>query len=145
MNLQAAFLSDAAVANADGTFMVWRGGITDTWVMGQFPTLIKFSLVVRLQVEPSEVNELHAFSVQVFHRGGAVAPAQSLPVAMRAIPGETRYFLNVATDLIFPVTDEGEGYVEAMVDEDLRLPHLHFHVRKGPPQPPALQSPPPSG
>jgi hypothetical protein len=143
MKLHAAFLSDAAVANADGTFMVWRGGITDV-MAAQFPALVKFAMVVRLELDEAEVGQLHELSMSIFHAGQQLGGAQAVPLAIREVPGETRYYLNFVMDLAFPVPKPGNGHIQGILDGDLHLPQLHFRIHEVQQAGPSLTQPPPS-
>jgi hypothetical protein len=138
MKLGAAFLAEDAMPNIDGTFAVWRGGITDAWVP-KLPGPVKYVLVLRLELDDQEVGQLHRLRLTTFH-GGARVSETNVPIAMRVIPGEIRYYLNVLMPIQFVAASEGEGHIEAVIDDTERLPHQHFRVREG--MPPILVSPP---
>lgn len=134
MKLQAAFLADAIMANADGTFMVWRGGITHTWAIS-FPVPIRFVMLLRIEFDPAEAAAVHNLNMHIVHAEKEVAPWQVMPIVLREAPGERRIYFNAMTAVEFMAEQPGEGFVEANVDGDLRLPLLYFTVATIQPQP----------
>jgi hypothetical protein len=131
VKLHAAFLADAAVLNADGTFMVWRGGITETTTSG-WPTPVRYTMVLRLEADPDEARELHELSLHIVHDGTEISPWQTTPLALRVGPDEPRLYLNIIVSISFAVGQPGEGLIEAVIDGDMRVPHLYFRVRELP-------------
>jgi hypothetical protein len=131
MKLQAAFLADAALMNSDGTFMVWRGGITEI-ASADWPAQVQFALVLRLEADPDEARELHEMSLHIVHAETEVVPWQATPLALRVAPGEPRLYLNIVVSISFDVELPGEGLIEAIIDGDMRVPHLHYAVRAAP-------------
>lgn len=143
MKLQAAFLADAAMGNVDGTFMVWRGGITDMH-SSAFPAPIRFVLVLRIEADRAEALHLHQLRMRIIHAGIEIGPWQTSPLAMPD-PGEgARAYLNFLANIQLAVPQPGEGYIEALVDDEIRLPFLYFRVFPLPAGalPPGLVPPP---
>ena len=127
MKLQAAFLAQEAIGNADGTFMVWRGGITDMLVPG-FPAAIRFVLILRIEADREEARRLHQLRMRITHAEIEIGPWQTAPLAMPD-PGEgARAYLNLLSNIQLVVSQPGEGYIEALIDDDIRLPLLYFRV-----------------
>jgi hypothetical protein len=127
VKLQAAFLADAAMGNVDGTFMVWRGGITDMF-SSAFPAPIRFVLVLRIEADREEARRLHQLRMRIMHAEIEIGPWQTAPLAMPD-PGEGgRAYLNLLSNIQLAVPQPGEGYIEALVDDDIRLPLLYFRV-----------------
>ena len=128
MNLRAVFLADAVMQNADGTFMVWRGGVTDTLVAA-FPAAVQYALLLRLEADPDEAKQLHEMATAVYHKGEQVGPQQTSPLALRAVPGEPRIYLNVVVNLQLMINEPGEGFVQVVFDRAVRVPRVYFTVR----------------
>jgi hypothetical protein len=136
MKLQAAFLADAAMVNADGTFMVWRGGVTES-LAAAFPTLVRYVMVLRIEADPDEARQLHELRMHIVHGDVEVVPWQTTPLAMREADGQPRLYLNLIVTMQFPVQLPGDGFIEAIIDGDMRLPHLYFAVHATPGAQPA--------
>lgn len=129
MKLGAAFLADAAMAVPDGTFMVWRGGITNSAV-ASFPAPVKYSLVVRLEAEPDEVvGKLNELTIDGTHDGSSIGTVR-LPVAIPEVPGQKRYYLNFVVDLVFIARRPGEGMIQLAI-AGKSLPLIHFEIVQG--------------
>jgi hypothetical protein len=144
VNLRAAFLAQEALQNSDGTFMVWRGGITDFQV-AVFPIMIKASLVLRIEADAQEARLLHHIRFRVVH-AGEEHQWQQLPVAFKDPPHlEASSYLNLLVTLHVGITRPGEGRVDVVVDEELISPHIPFTVVRIPLPPgfPTVQGLPP--
>jgi hypothetical protein len=136
MNLRAAFLAQEASQNADGTFMVWRGGINEFQVP-VFPMLVRTSLVLRIEADPEESRRLHTIRIRIVYMGQP-APWQEIPAAFKEpMPPLPVSYLNLLVTLGFGVVQPGEGAVELAVDGELVAPSLLFTVKQVP-MPPGL-------
>jgi len=131
MKSMAAVLADAAIDHGDGTFDIRRGGITDFFVRG-LPGLAHFTMFVRVQLDPVEAANLHYVAIHVMLNGQEVAPWVRWPLAIRSVdPSRDSYFnLMVAFTMVFPAM--GDGYIEAVLDDEVRLPHMQFRVSRIP-------------
>jgi hypothetical protein len=127
VKLQAAFLAETALGNADGTFMVWRAGITDMNV-SVFPAPMQFTLVLRLEADRAEAGQLHHLQMKIIHAGIEVGPWQKVPLAFPEPADFGRSYLNMLSRIQMVVSQPGEGFIEAIVDDGLRIPHLYFRV-----------------
>lgn len=133
MKLGAAFLAEAAMPNVDGTFAIWRGGLTDTWHPA-LPALVSYAFVLRLEFDDQEVNQLHRLRLATYHAGVKVVET-SIPIAIRPVPGESRYYVNLLMPIRFIAASPGDGHIEAALDDYEGLPHQHFRVHLGAPGP----------
>lgn len=132
MKLQAAFLARTAKANVDGTFDVEAGGINEFRPLGGViigaPIQIQFSLVVRFELDAQEARRVRRFRFHLFYNGENVGPWQDVPIALRLVEGEQRYYINLILNLRYFVPRAGAGYVEMLFDDHQRVPHIHFRV-----------------
>src|SRR5215472_12813991 len=98
MNLRAVFLARHAVANADGTFDVEGGGVTELGLANEMvvgaKVRLRFGVVLRLEVGVDEVDELRPVDLTVVFEGQELGPSMSIPLLARRVPGETRYYHN---------------------------------------------------
>jgi hypothetical protein len=127
MKSMAAFLADAAVDHGDGTFDVQRGGITDFFVAG-IPGAAHFMMFVRVQLDATEAANLHHVAIHVMLNGQEIAPWVRWPLAVRSADTTRDSYFNlmVTFDIILPAL--GDGYIEAVLDDEIRLPHMQFRV-----------------
>jgi hypothetical protein len=128
IRLQACFLADRAITNADGTFMVWRGGIQRTMALA-LPTLVHYALVLRLQLDEESARELHSIGLRIMFDGTEVGPMQTAPVAV-GVPtaGDEFSYFTMLADLRIGVDRLGTGEIQIFVDEDIGGPRLPFSV-----------------
>src|SRR6266849_1273767 len=127
MNLRAAFLAQEALQNADGTFMVWRGGITEFQVTA-LPVMITASLVLRIEADAQEARRLHHIRFRVVH-AGQEPPWHEVPAAFKEPPQpQVPSYLNLLVNFHVGVTQPGEGHIDVVVDQELISPHLPFTV-----------------
>jgi hypothetical protein len=141
VNLRAAFLAQEALQNLDGTFMVWRGGITEFQVP-IFPMMIRAALVLRIEADAEESRTLHHIRIRVAHAGEEHAWTD-VPAAFREPPAGARSYLNLLVNLNVGITQPGDGRVDVAVDNELVAPHLHFAVIQVPLSPGFLGPRPP--
>jgi uncharacterized protein DUF6941 len=130
MNLRAVFLAQEALLNQDGTFMVWRGGITELQ-SSAFPVLIPISLVLRIEADAVEARSLHHIRFRVVH--SIESPWQSVPAAFKAPgPHEPRSYLNLLVTMRLGIVQPGDGHIEISIDDELIAPNIHFVVSRIP-------------
>jgi hypothetical protein len=125
----AALTADRAKDNGDGTVDVSRGGINLIYTSG-YPALVKFSYLLRLELDEGEAEDLHRFRLDISHNGKAVGPPFTVPVAapgnrMAGMP----IYVNVIGNLQFPVLAEGEIVLAGWVNEDLAVPLVKIYVK----------------
>jgi hypothetical protein len=129
VNLRAAFLAEQALQNPDGTFMVWRGGITDFNVI-QFPALIHAVMILRLEADAAEARQLHALRVRVVH-DGLQAPWHESPIAFKDPQApETTSYLNMLVNLNVGFSRPGTGRIEVALNVVESIPPLVFAVKQ---------------
>lgn len=129
MKVLAALTADRAKDNGDGTVDVSRGGINLIFSSG-YPALVKFSYLLRLELDESEAEDLHRFRLDISHNGNAVGPPFTVPVAAPAnrMPNVPIY-VNLIGNLQFPVTREGEIVLSGWVNEELAIPLVKIYVK----------------
>jgi hypothetical protein len=137
MNLRAVFLARRAVANADGTFDVEGGGVTEFRLANGLllgaPIRLQFGVVLRLEVNEDEVDQLRPVDLSVTFEGRQLGPATSIPLMARHVPGETRYYHNVIMNMVVDVPGPGAGYLRFSWDGGLTtVPPVHFTVGSPP-------------
>jgi hypothetical protein len=134
MRLRASFLASEAKSNVDGTFEVHAGGITDFTVTGGYilgaPMRLQFAVVVRLELDEEEVDTVRMAEVSIWFNGKQLANPMRLPMALKRVTGEKRYYLNLLVNSRVDVPGPGEGYVAVSIDHGrLLVPQMHFRVK----------------
>lgn len=137
MKLHAHFLSDSANFNDDGTFTIYKGGISDVTAAG-FPTMCKFVMLTRIELEADEAESMHDLALDVYFNGTPMGPTSHQPIAINAPSGQPVYS-NTISQFQLVVVSVGEILFAATYD-DIALPLLRLHVRG----PAPLLSPPES-
>src|SRR6202022_4642907 len=101
--------------------------LTDFFLAG-LPGVVHFMMFVRVQLDPTEAANLHYVAIHVMLNGQEIAPWVRWPLAMRSVdPTRDSYFnLMVTFDIGLPAM--GDGYIEAVLDDEIRLPHMQFRV-----------------
>jgi hypothetical protein len=129
LKVLAALTADRAKDNGDGTVDVGRGGINLVYASG-YPALLRFSYVLRLELDEGEADELHRFRLDISHNGNAVGPPFTVPVVgpRDRIAGMPIY-VNLIGNLQFPVLSEGEIVLAGWVNEDLAVPLVKVYVK----------------
>ena len=127
----AAFLADDAEEHGDGTFDVRRAGITDFFV-GGLPGAASFTMVVRIQLDTGEAQQLHHVAIHVMLNGQEIGPWVRWPLATRVTDPTRDAYYNLFVKFTLLLPAEGDGYIEAVLDDDIRLPHLQFRVSRLP-------------
>ena len=123
----AAFLADSVRDHGDGTFDVRRGGVTD-FMVGGLPGLAHCMMVARIQLDAAEVQDLHHVGLHVMHNGKEIGPWVQWPLASRVVDTSRDSYLNVMVELNLIFAELGDGYIEAVLDSEVRLPHMQFRV-----------------
>ncbi|SRR6266571_3864293 len=128
IRLQACFLADRAIANPDGTFMVWRGGISNSF-SSVFPAPLQYALVLRLELDEESARDLHSVGIRILFNDVEIAPTQTAPVAVAPPPaGEQFSYFTLLANLRLAVGSPGTGEIQVRVDEDIAGPRLRFTV-----------------
>lgn len=126
MIVRAAFIAQEAQQNSDGTFMVWRGGVTDFGVLA-FPSLLKLSIILRLEASRDETAKVYQMRMRIVHADHPT-PWQTLPLAFKQPTADVPSHVNVIAAITFPVAGPGAGRVEIGLDDELIVPRLPFVV-----------------
>jgi len=82
---------------------------------GDLPTGTVRSISRQAGISPNEAEQ--------------VGPQQTSPLALRAVPGEPRIYLNVVVNLQLMINEPGEGFVQVVFDRAERVPRVYFTVR----------------
>ncbi len=132
MNLHAAFLARRAAANSDGTFDATSGGIGEFQAsdhLSEARIVLRFSVVLRLEVGEDETDRIWRVAFQIFFRGRPIGSLHRVPIYARRVAGAEHFHSNVILNLQYEVPGPGAGHVEIAVDgSELRIPRLHFEV-----------------
>ena len=137
ITLQAAFLADHGQANPDGTFMVWRGGITQ-FASNSFPAPINLTMILRIEADREDAQTLHEYGMHILLGGREIGPWRTVPIALRVPEGQDHVYLNMINELRFVVQEAGTVTIESMMD-DRPLPTLRLRVAQTP-QPTSMPS-----
>jgi len=134
MKLRVSLLAREAKANVDGTFDIVGGGVTEFKIAGGYllgaPMRLDFCAVIRVELDVAEVDTLRSAEVTIMFEGKRIGWPQKLPIAVRRVEGENRYYVNLITQLHVLVPKTGEGYIQVVLDEGrVSAPHMHFRVR----------------
>ncbi len=123
MKVQAHFVADSALFAVDGTFTVYRGGITEmrsaTW-----PVMSKLAIITRLALEPDEVSGLIEVRLRFLHENQLLGEAGQ-PIAARVPDPARPVYVNSIVELNMGIPGPGTITIEATVD-DKRLPLLYL-------------------
>jgi hypothetical protein len=124
MKLLAHFVAESANFGQDGTFTVFKGGITDINSPG-FPTMGRIVVITRLEFSVVEAAQLHEMVVRLSLPGGKTAEAPRQPIAIRVDPTKPRSYANVITQLGIGIEQPGELVISASIDGEA-LPLLYL-------------------
>jgi len=133
VKLRVSLLAREAKSNVDGTFDIIGGGVTEFKVAGGYllgaPMKLDFAAVIRVEMDDKELDTLRSAELTVMFEGQRIGWPQRLPLAMRRVEGEKRYYVNLITELHVLVPKTGEGYIQVVLDEGrVSAPHMHFRV-----------------
>lgn len=117
MDVKSILLCDSATSHPDGTFSLLRGGI-DNWNVQTFPTQIRFSFVVILELVSTEVGRMHTAELDVIDAdGNRVLPQAKIPFSIPLRVNVTRYKWNlVGGNMILPIPKMGKYSLQVGVD-----------------------------
>lgn len=129
MKLLAHFLADSANFNQDGTFTVFKGGITDTLAAG-FPTMAKFVVLTRIEFTPGEASKLHQLQLHITLPDGSHVSGQRQPIVVRlADPNAPHLYANVISQMNVGLARGGDIVIAGDLDGE-HLPLLYMVARK---------------
>lgn len=123
MKVQAHFVAESANFAADGTFAVFKGGITDLNAQG-WPAFSKVAIVTRLELTREEASQLVELTLRISFEGQEMTVARQ-PIAVKVPEISRPIYVNSITELGFPLPGPGRVTIEAMVNE-ARLPLLYL-------------------
>ena len=124
MKSLAHFLAEAANFNADGTFSVYNGGITDLNTPG-FPAFGKVTILTRLELSEDEAKQLNEMRVRISYEGKELGMArQPLATPTKVDPAKPIYVNSIA-NLNLMAPGPGRITIEAWVNE-MALPLLYL-------------------
>lgn len=129
MKLLAHFLADSANFNQDGTFTVFKGGITEINA-ASFPTLSKFVVLTRIEFSPDEASKLHQLQLHITLPDGTHVSGQRQPIVVRvAEQSPQRAYANVISQMNIGLARTGDLVIAGELDGE-RAPLLYLVVRK---------------
>ena len=135
MKLHAHFLAESANFASDGTFTVFKGGITDVG-SPMWPVMTKVAIVTRLELDSDESRRLVEMRVRVTHEGQGMGQARTPLAAKAAQPGQPSYVNSILTmNLIIP--GPGRLTIAASINEEA-LPLLYIEAVQLPRQAPGV-------
>ncbi len=123
MKVQAHFLAESANFAADGTFTVFKGGVTDLNAHG-WPALSKVAVVTRLELTHEEASQLVELTLRISFEGQEMTVARQ-PLAVKAGDPAKPVYVNSIIELGFPLMGPGRITIEASVN-DMGLPLLYL-------------------
>mgnify|MGYP001606030950 CR=1 FL=1 len=117
MEVKSILLCDAASPHPDGTFSLLRGGI-DNWNVQTFPTQIRLSFVVILELLSTEVGRTHVAELDVIDAdGNRILPQAKITFSIPIKVNVTRYKWNlVGGNMLLPIARTGKYSLQVGVD-----------------------------
>jgi hypothetical protein len=126
MKLHAHLLAESANFATDGTFTVFKGGITEAFAPG-FPTLVKVALLTRLELTADEAADLIELHLQILLEDKPVAPEVHQPLAVTVQDPAKPVYVNSIAELGLAMAGPGRLTIAARINE-MPLPLLYFFV-----------------
>jgi hypothetical protein len=128
MEVKSILLCESATPHPDGSFSVLRGGI-DNWNAQSFPTQIRFSFVVILELLSTEVGKTHIAELDIIDAdGNRVVPQAKIPFTIPIRVNVTRYKWNlVVGNMAVSITKIGRYSLQIGVDGH-NLSSIEFQV-----------------
>ncbi len=125
MKSLAHFLAESANFDAEGTFTVFKGGITDinaaTW-----PVVTRVALITRLELDYREATrEVHEMRLRILHEGRRMGAVVRQPIAVNVSEENKPIYVNAIAALNLLVPGPGRITIEAWVNE-MALPLLYL-------------------
>ncbi len=123
MKMLAHFLAESANFASDGTFTVFKGGITEINSPG-WPAVTKIVIITRLELDLEESRKLNELELRITFEGHEMSRSRQ-PLAVKVPePGKLSYMNSIGMlNLIIP--GPGTITVEAYVNR-MALPLLHL-------------------
>ena len=117
MEVKSILLCDSATPHPDNTFSLLRGGI-DNWNVQVFPTQIRLSFVVILELLSTEVGRTHIAELDIIDAdGNRLLPQAKIPFSIPIKVNVTRYKWNlVGGNMIIPIPRAGKYSLHVSVD-----------------------------
>lgn len=117
MEVKSILLCDFATPHPDNTFSLLRGGI-DNWNAQVFPTQIRISFVVILELLSTEVGRAHIAELDIIDAdGNRLLPQAKIPFSIPIRVNVTRYKWNlVGGNTIIPIPRAGKYSLHVGVD-----------------------------
>ena len=127
MKVQAHFFADAANFNADGTFTVFKGGITDL-NSSAWPAFGRFAIITRLELSYEEASRLVELTIRISFEGQELTVTRQ-PIAVKAVRQEKPHYVNSIVEVGIPIPRPGRVTVEASVN-GAGLPLLYLWAQQ---------------
>ena len=109
--------------------MVWRGGITTVQARA-YPTIMRLSLILRLEANAEEASNLHYLELRIVYEARE-GPWQRIPIAFKEVPpGETFSYVNVVSNLNVELQSPGDGRIQIRLDGFGGPPEVTFMARQ---------------
>lgn len=137
MKVQAHFLADSANFAADGTFSVFKGGITELNAPS-WPVLTRFVVVTRLELTQEEASQLVELTLRIWFGDREVTTTRQ-PLATKPGDPSKPSYVNSIAELGFQLPGPGRITIEAAIN-DTGLPLLYLWAQQ-PGSSPAYQNP----
>jgi hypothetical protein len=133
VKVQAHFVAESASFGADGTFTVYKGGITDLNAT-DWPALSRLAIVTRLELTHDEAAHLIELTLRFLHDEIQLGQARQ-PLAVKVMDPTKPVYVNSIAETNLVIPGPGKITIEAAVNEK-RLPLLYlWAVQAGAPQP----------
>lgn len=127
MKVQAHFLADSANFGADGTFAVFKGGITEL-NSSDWPVLARMAMITRLELTHGEASRLVELTMRLSFEGQELTVVRQ-PLAVKPGDPARPMYVNSIVELNFPVPGPGRLTIEAAVNQ-AGLPLLHVWAQQ---------------
>jgi hypothetical protein len=116
MKLLAHFVADSANFNTDGTFTVFKGGVSDLHAPG-FPALCKVAVITRLEFTVDEAAALHEMQLNIALPGASMIIGSRQPIAVKVTDvARGHLWSNVIAEMTLLVPQPGEVVISGDID-----------------------------
>jgi hypothetical protein len=129
MEIKSILLCDSAVPHPDGTFSLLRGGI-DNWNVQSFPTQIRLSFVIIIELLSTEVGRTRTAELDIIDAdGNRILPQARIQFSIPIQVNTTRYKFNLVGGLGIQIPRAGRFSLEIAVDGN-HLSSTEFRVNQ---------------